>query len=210
MPHLQKPLSAPVRGLASTLRATPPLPALVLIGALLSNCSANPATELADELPLAYYRSLLEPHLGRRFNERVAFFVDLTRPSNQTRFFVLDLKTNQVLAQGLCCNGRTNAAGEVVYSNTPNSNCSSKGAAKVSYAYNGQFGKAYKLEGLETSNSNVFARAVVLHAHSCVPAEPTSYPICESQGCPTVNPAFLATLAGYIDHSPKPILLYVR
>ena len=151
-----------------------------------------------------------KPHLKRRFNQDVAFYVDLTRSSNQNRFFVLDLHRNQVLAKGLCCNGRTDAQGNVLYSNESGSSCSSRGAAKVSYRYRGQFGKAYKLEGLEASNSNMFARFVVLHAHGCIPSEPQQESICVSEGCPTVNPAFLETLAGYIDRSPKPILLYIE
>lgn len=183
----------------------------VLSGTFLSACSArNEPTEQANELVVARGRSALKPRLKRGFNQDVAFYVDLSRPSNQNRFFVLDLQHNRVLAQGLCCNGRTDAQGHVLYSNTYGSNCSSRGAAKVSYRYRGQFGKAYKLEGLEPGNSNLFTRAVVLHAHGCIPAEPQPGPICVSQGCPTVNPAFLETLAGYIDPSAKPILMYIE
>ncbi|WP_345233202.1 murein L,D-transpeptidase catalytic domain-containing protein [Hymenobacter saemangeumensis] len=178
---------------------------------LLGSCHTEPKPRpQPEEALLMRGRSALKPHLKQGVNRDIAFFVDLTRPSGQNRFFVLDLRHNQVLAQGLCCNGRTDAQGRVLYSNTYGSNCSSHGAAKVSYRYRGQFGKAYKLEGLEQSNSNLFKRAVVLHAHSCIPEAPQQAPICVSEGCPTVSPAFLETLAAYIDHSAQPILLYIE
>jgi L,D-transpeptidase catalytic domain len=100
--------------------------------------------------------------------------------------------------------------GRVIYSNVVDSHCSSRGLAKVSYAYTGTFGRAYKLVGLQPGNSRIFERNIVLHAHGCVPAEPQLGPICRSQGCPTVNPAFLKVLSRYIDRSPRPLLLYIR
>ncbi|MBF9239522.1 murein L,D-transpeptidase catalytic domain family protein [Hymenobacter sp. BT683] len=149
-------------------------------------------------------------HLKPGVNQDMAFYADLSRPSDQNRFFVVDIQHNRVLAQGLCCNGRTDVLGNVRYSNTYGSKCSSRGVARVAYRYRGQFGKAYKFQGLDPTNSNMFARAVLLHAHGCIPPQPQPEPICVSEGCPTVNPAFLETLAGYTDHSPKPILLGIE
>jgi hypothetical protein len=69
---------------------------------------------------------------------------------------------------------------------------------------------AYKLHGQDSTNSNAFKRYVVLHAHECVPAgEVDPYPICQSDGCPTVSPAYLKKLAATIDGSPRPILLWI-
>ena len=178
---------------------------------LLSGCTTDTDSNLrVDDQLVTRCRTALKTHLKKGFNRDIAFYVDLSRPSNENRFFVLDLQRNQLLARGLCCNGRTDGKGNVLYSNRNGSNCSSHGAAKVSYRYRGQFGKAYKLEGLERSNSNMFSRAVVLHAHGCIPDAPQQGSICVSEGCPTVNPALLETLAGYIDHSAKPILLYIE
>jgi hypothetical protein len=74
----------------------------------------------------------------------------------------------------------------------------------------GKFGLAFKLYGLDATNDNAYNRAVVLHAHSCVPNEETApIPICQSWGCPTVAPAFLTALKSYLDNSEKPVLLYV-
>ena len=74
----------------------------------------------------------------------------------------------------------------------------------------GKFGLAYKLYGLDSTNSKAFERFVVLHAHSCVPNEEIDpEPLCQSWGCPTVSPEFLQELKKYIDASEKPILLWI-
>ncbi|RSK49039.1 murein L,D-transpeptidase catalytic domain-containing protein [Hymenobacter rigui] len=186
-----------------------PIAAVCLLAILLVvGCKARHAPEAA--VPVEQYVIKLVSYTRPGFNQRIGFYLDLSRPSGQKRFFVLDLRRRKVLAAGLCCSGRTTALGQVIYSNTPDSNCSSRGLAKVSYAYTGQFGGAYKLVGLHNTNSQIFKRFIVLHAHKCVPAQPQVLPICRSQGCPTVNPAFLRTLSGYIDKSRQPILLYTQ
>jgi hypothetical protein len=50
----------------------------------------------------------------------------------------------------------------------------------------------------------------VLHSYSGVPdGEVDPAPICQSDGCPMVSQAFLQKLGNIIDHSSKPILLYI-
>lgn len=183
---------------------------ILLLVSGLSVAACQPATEKAPEVAVAQYAGVLRKYATTSYNQRIGFFLDLSRPSGQQRFFVVDLKRRKVLAAGLCCSGRTDAQGHVLYSNTPDSNCSSRGLARVSYAYSGRFGRAYKLVGLQKTNSHIFKRFIVLHAHKCVPATAQPRPLCRSQGCPTVNPAFLRTLSAYIDHSAKPILLYTK
>jgi hypothetical protein len=58
--------------------------------------------------------------------------------------------------------------------------------------YTGRFGRAYKLHGLGSSNSQAFRRNIVLHSYFYVPeAETDPYPICNSLVCPMVSPGFL-------------------
>ena len=146
------------------------------------------------------------------FNSDVSFIVDMSVASGRARFFIYNLKTKSVDGRGLVTHGAgaTNDINSIIFSNKPNSNCTSLGKYKVGNAYYGRLGLAYKLHGLESTNSNAFARFVVLHAHSCVP-ETEVYPlsICPSLGCPTVSPAFLQRLKTYISGSSKPILLYI-
>jgi len=133
--------------------------------------------------------------------------VDLTRPDTSDRFFVLDLTQRKVVLKAPCLNGATTAQGQVRYSNEVDSNCSSRGLARIGELYTGSFGRAFRLYGLEPSTSNLRRRAVVLHAWAGVPARPTSEHPVQSEGCPTLNPQVLDTVAAIIARSPKPLLL---
>ena len=132
--------------------------------------------------------------------------------SGLKRVFVYDMIKNSVIVSGLVAHGSCDQyyLKAARFSNDRGGGCTSIGIYKVDYKYYGQYGKSYKLKGLQTSNSNAFNRAVVLHSYRCVPDE-ESYPntICNSLGCPMVSPAFLNTLSYYIDHSNKPLLLWV-
>ncbi len=70
----------------------------------------------------------------------------------------------------------------------PRGGCSSLGKYKIGEKYRGQYGKSYKLYGLENTNSNAYKRAIVLHGFSCVPDEEI-YPgvVCNSLGCAMVS-----------------------
>ncbi|MBZ4190140.1 murein L,D-transpeptidase catalytic domain family protein [Niabella sp. 3A5MI-3] len=148
---------------------------------------------------------------ANRFNSGIAFLIDMKRAASQNRFFVYDLNRDSIIAAGLVTHGR---CGEKWlegrrYSNTVGSMCTSLGNYRIGNPYQGRFGLAYKLYGLDSSNSNAFERYVVLHSHACVPEAETDYEICQSDGCPTVSPGFLKQLQAIIDASPRPILLSI-
>jgi hypothetical protein len=147
-----------------------------------------------------------------RFNDSIAFLIDMKIPSGKKRFFLVDFKKDTVTNAGLVTHGSGSyyGADSLIFSNVPQSSCTSLGMYKIGASYQGSFGLAYKLYGLSTTNSKAFERFVVLHSHDCVPPnEVYPQPICQSLGCPTVAPAFLAKLQPIIDASPKPILLYI-
>lgn len=144
-------------------------------------------------------------------NEQYCFLVDMKLSSGKKRFFVYNLQKDSVELSGLVTHGsgKTNTS-DIQFSNTEGSLCTSLGKYKIGRSYTGKFGLAYKLYGLDATNSNAASRFVVLHSHSCVPDDEIApFPICESWGCPTVAPAFLKQLAGYIDKAWKPILLSI-
>lgn len=146
------------------------------------------------------------------FNTELCFLIDMRIPSGENRFFVYNLVTDSVEIAGLVTHGSgvNNASNTPTFSNTPNSNCTSVGKYRIGKPYQGKFGLAYKLYGLENTNSQAFDRFVVLHSHACVPNDEVAPKvICESWGCPTVSPAFLAALQSYIDLSSKSILLWI-
>ena len=133
-------------------------------------------------------------------------------PSGKKRFFVYNIEKDSVETAGLVTHGSGSdkETDELYFSNIPNSNCTSLGRYKIGGSYNGKFGSAFKLYGLDKTNSKAFERFVVLHAHSCVPeGEVDPLPICESWGCPTVSPTFLTALKKYIDKADKAIILWI-
>jgi hypothetical protein len=145
------------------------------------------------------------------YNESICFLVDMSIPSGQNRFFVYGLKKDTLQNSGLVTHGRCNEywlQGRK-YGNKVGCGCTSLGKYKIGYSYNGKFGLAFKLYGLEKTNDKAFARFVVLHAHDCVPETEVKDEICQSDGCPTVAPGFLQQLKPVINKSKKPILLWI-
>lgn len=157
--------------------------------------------------------ALLPEYLRKhQFSNDYCFLVDMRIASGKERFFVYNMETGQVERSGLVAHGSGSdtGAGELYFSNTPNSNCTSLGRYRIGKSYYGRFGLAYKLFGLDETNSNAFERFVVLHAHECVPVGPIEpQSLCLSWGCPTVAPSFLQELKTYIDQSDKPILMWI-
>jgi hypothetical protein len=154
----------------------------------------------------------LKLYAGKKYQTGYCFLIDMKKQSGENRFYVYDFGKNKVVSEGLVTHGN---CGQLFlpkpkYGNTVGCNCSSLGKYSIGKKYYGRFGLAYKLHGLETTNSKAFDRFVVLHSHSCVPDEEVEpMPICQSNGCPTVSPSYLQTLAAYIDKSSKPVLLWM-
>ena len=130
--------------------------------------------------------------------------------SGKKRFFVYDLKNNKIVDQGLVSHGigsQTKTEGELIFSNEPNSLSTSLGKYSIGSSYNGKFGKAYKLFGLEQTNNKAFARNIVLHKYSKVPFDEQDQPICKSLGCPMLNVEFYKRIETLIDNSKTNIIL---
>jgi hypothetical protein len=146
------------------------------------------------------------------FDVSYCFLIDMRLPSGKNRFFVYNLLKDSLEATGLVTHGKGSEkeSGDLVFSNTPNSKCTSLGKYKIGSSYNGNFGLSYKLVGLEKTNSRAIDRAVVLHSYLGVPNSEV-YPasICVSEGCPAVSAPFFTQLKGYMDESQEPILLWI-
>jgi len=145
------------------------------------------------------------------YNETICFLVDMSLPSGQNRFFIYDFRKDTLQNSGLVTHGRCNQnwlEGRK-YGNTVGCGCTSLGKYKIGHSYNGRFGLAYKLYGLDKTNDKAFERFVVLHSHECVPETEVTDEICQSDGCPTVSPGFLQQLKSILDASKKPVLLWV-
>lgn len=148
--------------------------------------------------------------IDSKYNSKFAFLIDMKVPSGKNRFFVYDLEKNEVIDQGLVAHGsgsETGIRGMLKFSNIPNSNCTALGRYCVGKTYKGTFGKAYKLAGLEETNSNALKRAIVLHYYSAVPYEEQDYYISNSHGCPMVNEQFFKRIEKIIDSSKSNIIM---
>lgn len=149
---------------------------------------------------------------NKKYNNNIAFLIDMSVESGKNRLFIMDLNNNKIIDQGLVTHGRCNQTwlSGRQYDNTVGCGCTSLGKYRIGKSYNGRFGLAYKLHGLDATNSNAYKRFVVLHSHECVPENETHpLPLCQSDGCPTVSPVFLKTLSKIIDSSKQAVLLSI-
>jgi L,D-transpeptidase catalytic domain len=151
-------------------------------------------------------------HNNSEFNTETAFFIDMKIHSGKNRFFIYDLKSNKVIDEGLVAHGygsETETQGALKFSNTNNSLCTSLGKYSIGNSYMGKFGKAYKLFGLDKTNSNAFIRNIVLHKYFDVPNEEQEKYICNSLGCPMLNEKFYSRIEKIIDASKTKIILNI-
>ena len=127
------------------------------------------------------------------YNTNVALFVDLSRHSGRRRFIAWDMVRNAPIFLCPVSHGSGAQRSHVrsAYariSNEDGSHLSSLGRALVAERYMGRYGVAYRLDGLDASNSNLRPRCVVLHGWE----HTTSYPIYPiptvgSFGCPVLS-----------------------
>jgi L,D-transpeptidase-like protein len=150
--------------------------------------------------------------LAKRFSKKYIFLADMSLPSGKNRFFVYDISRDSIIKTSLVAHGSGDHGFSLTpkFSNKKESGCTALGKYRIGKNYEGRFGTAYKLYGLDSTNSNAFIRNIVLHSYNCVPEQETyPYPICNSRGCPMVAPAFLKQLQTIIDKSKQPILLWI-
>ena len=148
--------------------------------------------------------------IDHSYNDKLGVVIHFGMPSGSKRFFLCDLETNEILVDGLVCHGSCNERfiAEAKFGNEVGCGCSSLGHYKIGEKYNGDFGTAYKLYGLDETNSNAYVRFVVLHGHSCVPEHEYNGEICNSLGCPTLNPEVLKKIEPYLDKATRPIIIW--
>ena len=92
--------------------------------------------------------------------------VDFSRPSSETRFHVVDLQ-NGAVESHLVCHGRGSDPAHSGYlerfSNDFGSYATSSGTYVTDAYYDGKYGLSLRVRGLDWSNSNAEARAIVIH-----------------------------------------------
>lgn len=127
------------------------------------------------------------------YNTRVALFVDLSRHSGRRRFVAWDMARKVPIFTSPVSHGSGAQKSHVrsayaLLSNEDGSHLSSVGRALVAERYEGRYGVAYRLDGLEATNSNLRPRCVVLHGWEYTTSLPI-YPLATvgSFGCPVLS-----------------------
>ena len=143
---------------------------------------------------------LLEFCRKEGYNTHIALFVDLSRHSGRRRFVAWDFERNVPIFTCPVSHGSGAKESHVrsTYarlSNEDGSHLSSEGRALVAERYEGRYGVAYRLDGLDDTNSNLRSRCVVLHSWKFT----TSFPIWPfatvgSFGCPVLSPRMMQKL----------------
>lgn len=143
-------------------------------------------------------KELLEYCRREGYNTRVALFVDLSRHSGRRRFVAWDMVRMVPIFTCPVSHGSGSEMSHVRsayarFSNEDGSHLSSLGRAVVAERYEGRYGVAYRLDGLDATNANLRSRCVVLHGWE----HTTSYPIWPratvgSFGCPVLSRRMMA------------------
>lgn len=186
---------------------------LVFVGFVFSAFSGKPeyiSTEEKLAIQINQVKKVVDANPG--YNNEFAFFIDMGIESGKYRFFVYNLKTNEIIDEGLVTHGfgsESKSNGELKFSNVNNSLCTSLGNYSIGNSYLGSYGKAYKLYGLDKTNSNAFERNIVLHKMSTIPDHEQNESIEKSFGCPAVNELYFERLAKLIDHSKANIIMSI-
>lgn len=103
----------------------------------------------------------------------VMAIADFSRASRDPRFYLMDMRGGMVTAH-LCAHGRgsdpQHSGWLEHFSNEVGSEATSNGEYITGDVYQGKYGRSLRLRGLNPSNSNAEARAIVVH--SAAYAEP--------------------------------------
>lgn len=116
---------------------------------------------LADGLK-GYYTLLADQKLA---NPNYLTLIDFTLPSNEKRFFVIDLVNKKIVFNSVIAHGRNSGGlNATKFSNEAESKMSSLGFYVTGAIYDGKYKYSMKIHGMEYSNSNAFERGVVVHS----------------------------------------------
>ena len=137
-------------------------------------------------------------------NPGVLIIIDYTRPSNEERFYVLDLNKKKLVYSTRVAHSK-NSGLEIPleFSDDPNSYQSSLGFFVTLGEYNGAYGYSLRLKGLEENiNANAEDRAIVIHGGDIVEDEYIKkFGFAgRSLGCPVLPHSLTRPVIDFIKH----------
>ena len=165
------------------------------------------------------FQSLKEYSNKHGLSENYAVVVDFSKSSGRHRFFVCDLKQQQVVSSSLCAHGagKGSTIFNPVFSNDVGSNCSSLGHYKITgrHRMSSTGLPSFRLKGLDSSNSNAMKRGILIHSAKLVSycrlgIYPFYLPLDKriSSGCFAIDIDMMDIVGDLVDKEKKPILLY--
>ncbi|OVE56403.1 murein L,D-transpeptidase catalytic domain-containing protein [Chryseobacterium mucoviscidosis] len=169
------------------------------------------ASNTVEDLPKSKILEVKNFIKGKNYNQNLAVFINFKIHSGKYRYFVYDLKNNKILQKAIVAHGDGSVvknSSALKFSNVDGSHQSSLGKYEIRESYSGKFGKAYRLDGLDETNSNARARAIVLHSYYCIPDKESANPACLSFGCPMLSKSAFNETSKFIDGSKETIILY--
>ena len=165
------------------------------------------------------FQSLKEYSNKHGLSENYAVVVDFSKSSGRHRFFVCDLKKQQVVSSSLCAHGagKGSTVANPVFSNEVGSNCSSLGHYKITgrHKMSSTGLPSFRLKGLDSSNSNALKRGILIHSAKLISnyrlgIYPFYLPLDKriSSGCFAVDIDMMDFVGDLVDKEKKPILLF--
>jgi hypothetical protein len=120
-----------------------------------------------DPRMIARARAAFDRHRSALTHVDVVGIADFTKPSSESRFYLLDTNSGRV-TRHLVAHGRGSDPSHTGFlqrfSNQVNSEASSNGAYVIGDYYPGRYGRSMRVRGLDYSNSNAESRAIVVHS----------------------------------------------
>ena len=121
---------------------------------------------IVDPRIVARARAAFDRHRTQIVHGDIVGIADFTKPSASPRFYLLDTNTGRVTSH-LVAHGRGSDPAHTGFlhrfSNAFGSEASSDGAYLTSAYYDGKYGRSMRVRGLDYTNSNAEARAIVVH-----------------------------------------------
>jgi hypothetical protein len=137
---------------------------------------------------VAAARASFDKHRASVRHPDVVGIVDFSKVSREPRYYLLDTNSGQVTEHHVS-HGRGSDPAHTgwaqQFSNRHGSNASSEGGYVTTETYHGKYGLSMRVRGLDWSNSNAHARAIVIHpAWYAEPAHLATHGLLgRSEGC---------------------------
>ena len=147
--------------------------------------------------PLKKALQYFKANQAKILNQKYITVIDMTQHSSKKRMYVINMQTGAVVPY-LVAHGKNSDKNNDGYadsfSNVDGSLMTSLGFYLTDNTYNGKYGLALKLRGQESTNSNAYARAIVMHGAAYV--NPSR--VGRSFGCPAVEEKYSVLLSNQL------------